>query len=125
MRAEAARLAKMSAAERGKLKAALLKQKGGQKGLSTAQKAAAADVQKWKELKSKAQAATSKAVTVARDTGDKVKIASAKSKAHKLYTGMVDEKVRVAAAHHKVITARAALAKLSKKVAKDRHTITP
>jgi len=144
MRAEAARLAKMSAAERGKLKAALLKQKGGQKGLSAAQKAAAADVQKWKELKSKAQAATSKAVTVARDTGDKVKIASAKSKAHKLYTRMVDEKVRVAAAHHKVITARAALAKLSKevekeigvakktagdeavalkKVAKDRHTI--
>lgn len=119
MRAEAARLAKMSAAERAKLKAELLKQKNGQGKLSAAQKAAAHDVQKWKELRQKAQAATSHAVTVARDTGDKAKVSSAKTKAHRLYTEMVNEKVRVAAAHHKVISARQALAKLSKEVEKE------
>merc|ERR1712216_150615 len=98
-----------------------LKQKKGQKGLDAAQKAAAKDVQKWKELRQKADAATSNAVTVARDSGDKAKISSAKTKAHGLYTKMVDEKVRVAAAHHKVIAGKEATA--LKKVAGDRHTI--
>merc|ERR1711934_1233790 len=112
-RAHAARLAKMSAAERKKLLAELGKQKAGKKKLSAAEDA------KMKHLRGQADAALNEAVNVAKKTGDKAKVKAAKDKAHALYRKMVDEKIRVASVHHDVFSARAALGKISKMVEKE------
>jgi len=118
-RAHAAKLAKMSAAERKKLLAELAKQKTGKKNLSAAEKKAAAEDAKMKNLRQQADAALNAAVNVAKKTGDKAKVKAAKDKAHALYRKMVDEKIRVASVHHDVFSARAALGKISKMVEKE------
>merc|ERR1711881_763643 len=118
-RAHAAKLAKMSAAERKKLLAELAKQKTGKKNLSAAEKKAAAEDAKMKNLRQQADAALNAAVNVAKKTGDKGKVKAAKDKAHALYRKMVDEKIRVASVHHEVFSARAALGKIAKMVEKE------
>merc|ERR1711981_1127314 len=99
--------------------AELAKQKTGKKNLSAAEKKAAAEDAKTKNLRQQADAALNAAVNVAKKTGDKGKVKVAKDKAHALYRKMVDEKIRVASVHHDVFSARAALGKISKMVEKE------
>merc|ERR1711988_756834 len=119
VRANAARLAKLSGKERAKLLAELAKQKTGKKKLSTAEKKAAEEDRRMKHMRAQADAALLKAVDVAKKTGDKGKIKVAKDKAHGLYRKMVDEKIRIATVHHEVIAARKELAKISALVEKE------
>merc|ERR1712091_473644 len=101
VRANAARIAKLSGKERAKL----LKELGIQK--------------KDKAKLSAAQEKDAKAVHIQRTTGNKGEVTSYKAKAHSLYHKMVDEKLRIAAIHHAVVTARLELAKISKIVEKE------
>lgn len=118
-RAQAAKLAKLSGKERAKLLAELAKQKGGKKTLSDAEKKAAQEDASMKHLRGQADAAMQKAVEIAKTTGEKGKVRAAKDKAHALYRKMVDEKIRVAGVHHKVVTAKKELAKISAEVEKE------
>lgn len=119
MRARAARLAKMSAEERAKLKAVLAKQKAGHKKLRDAERTAAEKAKHLQNLREQADAATAEAVRIAKESGDTAQVNSAKKKAHDLYIKMVNEKVKIASAHHAVMIARKSLTKLSSAVSKE------
>merc|ERR1711988_975641 len=119
MRARAARLAKMSAEERAKLKAVLAKQKAGHKKLRDAERNAAEKAKHLQNLREQADAATAEAVRIAKESGDTAQVNSAKKKAHDLYIKMVNEKVKIASAHHAVMIALKSLTKLSSAVSKE------
>merc|ERR1711998_684886 len=110
VRANAARIAKLSGKERAKL----LKELGIQKKDKAAKAKKNMDT-----LRAQADAALAKAVHIQRTTGNKGEVTSYKAKAHSLYHKMVDEKLRIAAIHHAVVTARLELAKISKIVEKE------
>lgn len=119
VRGNAARIAKMSGKERAALLAQLSKQKGGKNKVNKAERREREEQAKAKHLRGQADRAMAKAVRVAKSTGDKSKITSAKAKAHTLYTKMVNEKVRIASVHHYVTSAKKALGKISKAVEKE------
>jgi len=119
VRANAARIAKLSGKERAKLLKELGIQKKDKAKLSAAQEKDAKAKKNMDTLRAQADAALAKAVHIQRTTGNKGEVTSYKAKAHSLYHKMVDEKLRIAAIHHAVVTARLELAKISKIVEKE------
>jgi len=119
VRANAARIAKMSGKERAKLLAELRKQKSSKHSVHTAESKYRSEAGKVSTYRTRAEAAFSHAVKVAQATDDSTKISSAKSKAHTLFHKMVNAKVHMAHMHHAVVSAKASLHKISMMVQKE------
>merc|ERR1712093_673517 len=91
VRANAARIAKLSGKERAKLLKELAIQKKDKSKLAKAQELSQKEQAKLGTLRQQADAALAKAVQIQRTTGNKSEVLRYKGQAHSLYHKMVDE----------------------------------